>query len=258
MAAFKCFCINNIVCQTGYIYDALTFGEVDFVTTTGRATDITKLTMKNQWDDSALGLNFPKDSLLDGVVGIVSSRYIPNSGHARNFWFYYQFDEPQELVSFGLAMKADIEGAPNERWTSFDIQAGDSFNSLETHQHIECSFPIKNPTSLTYFDVNLKKLNINDVNGSDYLNVFSADESGSLSGLVTQGKSGDSKMPLKAEVLLYDRMTHKLMQRTWSSSLGAYRFDGLDAGREYYAVSIHPNRTYNAAIQDGLKSGMTT
>ena len=257
MAAFKCFCINNIVCQTGYVYDALTFGEVDFVTTTGRADDVNKLTMKNQWDDNALGLNFPKDSLLDGVVEVVSSRYIPNSGHARNFWFYYQFDEPQELVSFGLAMKADIEDAPIERWSSFDIQAGDSFNSLETHQHIECNFPIKNPTSLTYFDVNLKKLNISNANDSDYLDVFSGDESGSFSGLVTQGKSGEPKLPLKAEVLLYDRMTNKLLQRTWSSDSGVYSFSGLDAIREYYAVSIHPNRTYNAVIQDGLKSGMT-
>ena len=74
---------------------------------------------------------------------------------------------------------------------------------------------------------------------------------------MTQGKSGEPKLPLKAEVMLYDRTTNKLMQRTWSSDTGVYSFNGLDAGREYYAVTLHPNRTYNAAIQDGLKAGMT-
>lgn len=101
-------------------------------------------------------------------------------------------------------------------------------------------------------------LKINKQGATRYINAYSFDESGSFSGLVTQGKSGEPKLPLRAEVLLYDRMTNKLLQRTWSDELGAYSFSGLDAGREYYAVTLHPNRTYNAAIQDGLKSGMTT
>lgn len=258
MAKFKCFLIKNIVCMPNYHYDSITLGELDFVTSTGRATDTSKLIVKNQWDDNQFGINFTKDSLLDNVIGVFSSRYRGGTGYATDYWLYYQFDEPQELVSFGLAMKSDVANTPDERWTSFDIYAGASVDALETHQHITCNFPPSNPTSLTYFNVNLQKVAPSYFGASDFLNVFSADESGSFSGTVTQGESGQPKIPLKAEVLLYDRMTNKLMQRTWSDESGAYSFNGLDAGREYYAVTLHPSRTYNAAIQDGLKSGMTS
>lgn len=174
-------------------------------------------------------------------------------------WIGYAFEEDVVVNSVTLRMRRDIQPEWLQAWKSAQIQYSDNGNNWFNYGLIFPNIPNGDATLHLVDIVTAKTLDVFVGNESAHqqLNVFSVDESGSFSGLVTQGESGEPKTPLKAEVLLYDRVTNKLMQRTWSDELGAYSFNGLDAGREYYAVTLHPSRAYNAAIQDGLKSGMT-
>lgn len=99
-----------------------------------------------------------------------------------------------------------------------------------------------------------------DVSGiigkSIYLDLYSNNESGSINGIVTEGLSGQPKLPLITNVALHERMTHRLIAITRSNADGSYTFTGVDSNLEYYATALHPTRKYNAVIQDGLRSGM--
>lgn len=99
-----------------------------------------------------------------------------------------------------------------------------------------------------------------DVSGitgnSVYLDLYSSDETGFISGRVTEGLSAEPKLPIITSVALHERMSHKLIAITRSNADGSYVFSGIDASLEYYATALHPTRKYNAVIQDGLTSGL--
>lgn len=173
------------------------------------------------------------------------------------WWIGYKFDVDVNVTSVRLQTRQDMLIDFGQEWQSADLEYSDDGVIWFYDTTILPKVKALDKSVLTIKIVRLLDININTQKPLVNLSIYSMDESGSFSGLVTQGKSGEPKLPLKAEVLLYDRMTNKLLQRTWSSDLGEYSFSGLDAAREYYAVTLHPNRTYNAAIQDGLTSGMT-
>lgn len=192
-------------------------------------------------------------ALVDGDVD--SAMGSPTrEGGAPNWWLQYTFTDAVEIKAIRTI-----------GWFEFGLEidkvsAYTSDNGVDWTYYGTC-FVGQKTADINYYYTPIfggSAIGINTQGTTVFLDIYSQDESGSFSGLVTQGESGDPRLPLKAEVLLYDRMTNELLQRTWSSDIGAYSFSGLDAGREYYAVTLHPNRTYNAAIQDGLKSGMTT
>ena len=204
------------------------------------------------------------DAAFDGDPNtLIHSTYLGQAGYSpdiagTNWYIGYRFDEPQEVTAVSMQMRQDMQPDWGQEWQTGDLQYSDNGADWYKYITIEPRIPSMGLSLVTFPVIALGALKINKQGATRYINAYSFDESGSFSGLVTQGKSGEPKLPLKAEVLLYDRMTNRLLQRTWSSDLGAYSFSGLDAGREYYAVTLHPSRTYNAAIQDGLKSGMTS
>ena len=170
-------------------------------------------------------------------------------------WIGYDFGVNVNVTSISVSMHTAAESVRN--WNSVDIEYSDDsvnwyYSGTAYFYIVGLDKSLKNNLVTT-----LSSIGVAATKESSFIDIYSFDESGSFSGIVTQGESGQPKILLKSEVLLYDRMTNKLMQRTWSDELGAYSFNGLDAGREYYAVTLHPSRTYNAAIQDGLVSGMT-
>lgn len=190
----------------------------------------------------------------------VNTLYFPAEGQFTNQWVSYDFQTQEEVIALTADFRRESY-AGVWRFISAKIEHSDD-NAVWT---LAGYANIENGISDYLFSGSISALPTRDLitpidfdGNTAHLNIYTTDESGSFSGLVTQGKSGEPKLPLKAEVLLYDRATNSLLQRTWSSDIGVYSFSGLDAGREYYAVTLHPSRTYNAAIQDGLKSGMTT
>lgn len=232
--------------------------EVGFSTLSGKTSNETG---KGFTNSNIAGSN--ADAAFDGNLNtIVHSAYLGHPDYnasvvGLNWYIGYRFDEPQEVTAVSMQMRQDMQPQWGQEWQTADLEYSDNDIDWYKYTTIEPRIPSVLLSLVTVPVVALSTLNVNISPISNYINIYSFDESGSFSGLVTQGKSGEPKLPIKAEVLLYDRMTNKLLQRTWSSDLGAYSFSGLDSGREYYAVSIHPNRTYNAIIQDGLKSGMT-
>lgn len=196
------------------------------------------------------------DAAFDGDPNtLMHSTYMGQADYSpditgRNWYIGYKFDEPQEVTAVSMQMRQDMQPQWGQEWQTCDLQYSD--NGADWHKYItiEPRIPSTWLSLVTVPVVALGALKINKQGATRYINAYSFDEKGSFSGLVTQG---ESKLPLKADVMLYDRVTNKLMQRTWSDELGAYSFNGLDAGREYYAVTLHPDRTYNAVIQDGIK-----
>lgn len=170
----------------------------------------------------------------------------------------YESPSAYELYRVGLLMRqGGLYGS--DMWQTASVQYSDNGEDWFQYGFISPLFETDKiiRTERVVPVLPASTINIGVTNDSKNLDIYANNYFGGFSGIVTQGETGHPKLPLKAQVLLYDRMTNKIIKRTWSDDSGVYTFDGLDAGREYYAVTLHPNRTYNAAIQDGLKSGMT-
>lgn len=195
------------------------------------------------------------EKAFDGNPNTWTERQVGNN----NDWYIgYDFGLPVDIHKIGVAGRNDLAVGFGREWQSAAVEVSSDGNTWIYYGLIEPRIAAENSSLVISPIITNDSLNIFAYKGLVILDIYSTSANrGSFSGVVTQGKSGEPKLPLKAEVLLYDRMTNKLMQRTWSNNLGAYSFDGVDTGREYYTVAIHPNRTYNAVIQDGLKSGMT-
>lgn len=73
-----------------------------------------------------------------------------------------------------------------------------------------------------------------------------------FSGLVTEQITPAIKLPIRCEVLLYDKVNKKLIQRTLSDLSGFFEFKNV-APREYFVVAIHPDKEYNSIIIDIIK-----
>lgn len=175
-------------------------------------------------------------------------------------WFIgYDFGVDVSIEKVGVAGRNDLPLNLGREWQTAKVDVSSDGINWINYGTIEPYIAAEDSSLVIVPIISPHSLSVSAVISNSIItpNIYSDDESGSFSGAVTQGESGQPKTPLKAEVLLYDRLTNRLLQRTWSSDLGTYSFNGLDAGREYYAVTLHPNRTYNAAIQDGLTSGMT-
>lgn len=261
MSAHKYWLITNIVNRVEFFIGGRTVNEIRFNTKSGAVSNNSAKGFSNSF--SAYDTSQTGDKAFDGTDKIAHSTFSTEYNYdpsvaGLNWRIWYVFDEPQEVVDISLKMRPDMQPEWGQEWQKADIYTSDDGLIWRYYGFIEPKIaqmntafvqtPLYTPYNVVVSDT---------MRRYSSLDIYSVDESGSFSGLVTQGKSGEPKLPLKAEVLLYDRMTNELLQRTWSSDLGAYSFSGLDAGREYYAVTLHPDRTYNAAIQDGLKSGMT-
>jgi len=69
--------------------------------------------------------------------------------------------------------------------------------------------------------------------------------------LSIKGKIKQLGMPLLAPVFLFEKHTLQARQTT-SNEDGEYQFKGVVKGREYFIVSHHPAREFNAVIQDNV------
>jgi hypothetical protein len=63
--------------------------------------------------------------------------------------------------------------------------------------------------------------------------------------------------PSARKVRLFDLRTGLLIAQTWSRPDGAYRFDYLDASRDYFVLSHDHIRQFNAVIADGVQPEIT-
>lgn len=65
------------------------------------------------------------------------------------------------------------------------------------------------------------------------------------------GKTKKLGAPYSAPVFLFEK--HSLqVRKTLSDKDGNYQFKGVVKGREYFIVSHHPGRQFNAVIQDNV------
>lgn len=203
------------------------------------------------------GLEGPAKAF-DGNPNTLAHNYYPEDPlEAYKYYLGYEFTDPVVVNRIHVQMRQNMSPDWGQEWQTAEIECSNDGISWQYYGFISPKIQSMNLSLIETPVYSLYNLNATIFKQGKRLNLFSIDESGSFSGKVTQGESGQPKIPLKAEVLLYDRLTNSLLQRTWSDELGAYSFNGLDAGREYYAATLHPSRTYNAAIQDGLTSGMT-
>lgn len=63
-------------------------------------------------------------------------------------------------------------------------------------------------------------------------------------------------VPTERKVAIYRRSTNELVDTTWSDISGNYRFDSLRPNTEYYVLSLDHERSYNAVIQDMIRTDL--
>jgi len=164
----------------------------------------------------------------------------------------YISPEPYELHS--VEYKPIVQGIAQE-WLSADIEYSDDGITWHEFGIIKPNRAPKDQSLSTVLVVKalaIDSLSVLYANNTKYLNIYTVDESGSISGQVQE-----KGLPIKAEVALHDRLTRKTVAIAWSDGGGNYSFAGLDKDREYYAEALHPTRKFNLVGQDGLRSGMT-
>ena len=61
-------------------------------------------------------------------------------------------------------------------------------------------------------------------------------------------------VPTERKVAVYRRSTNELVNTAWSDIAGNYRFDNLRPNTEYYVLSLDHTRSYNAVIQDMIRT----
>lgn len=254
MSAHKWWRVINITVRTG-AFSVRSAAELRFINSEGIDSNVPS----KAFSESIFGAGYEAGNAFDNNAATMAHSETFGTNNQQGYLYYigYQFDTPVTVTSIAVQMRQDMTPDFGQEWQTAVIQCSDNGIDWAYYGYIDPKISHMNISLITAPIHSADTISISLSNKSSALNIYSNDESGSLSGLVTQGESGELRLPLKAEVLLYDRMTNNLLQRTWSDNSGAYSFNGLDAGREYYAVTVHPDRTYNAVVQDGLKSGMT-
>jgi len=58
--------------------------------------------------------------------------------------------------------------------------------------------------------------------------------------------------PIKCRVLLYERISGRLLQTAVSDLAGNYVFRGVALHTEYFVVAVHPTRAYNLEGADAV------
>lgn len=238
--------INVITQGSGDVLNAMEGGVLRLVNTQGVITNNPSKTISS----GGYGGDFDPLGAFDDTKNFAAA---PDANGDR--WIGYDFGVNVNVISISVSMHTKAPSVRN--WKSVDVEYSDDLINWTYAGTAYFNIVGEDKTLKNNAITSLSSISISGISNALFINIYSLDESGSFSGIVTQGESGQPKTPLKTEVLLYDRLTNRMLQRTWSSGTGVYSFNGLDTGREYYAVTLHPNRTYNAAIQDGLKSGMT-
>lgn len=240
--------INVITQGSGDVLNAMEGGVLRLVNTQGVITNNPSKTISS----GGYGGEYDPLGAFDDTKNFAAA---PDANGDR--WIGYDFGFGVEVNAISVSMHRDPFATSERNWKSVDVQYSDDLINWTyagtAYFHIIGDDKTLKNNAIT----SLSSISISGLGDALFINAYSLDESGGFSGLVTQGESGQPKIPLISQVLLYDRLTNGLLQRTWSDEFGAYSFNGLDAGREYYAVTLHPSRAYNAAIQDGLVSGMT-
>lgn len=231
---------------------ALSLAELRFYTKSGAvSSNPENIIVSSIYSGSYAGAN-----VLDGNPATLWHSHPTNDGgDYKNSWIGYRFDS-DEFVNKVMLQRTSSSEEGGREWIDGWLQYSD--DGLVWHDHKYLEFNLFDNAEKIFSIVLLSDININAYSKSAYLNIYTTDESGSFGGRITEGLASETKVPLVTDVALYDRMTHKLLQITRSNLDGSYTFKGLDANREYYVTALHPTRKYNAVIQDGLTSGLTT
>jgi hypothetical protein len=88
--------------------------------------------------------------------------------------------------------------------------------------------------------------NVSQRAGSGRRNIYQGG-SGTIQGTVTI-----ENIPGARQVRLFDKRSGLLIAETWSTPTGHYKFNNVDADREYFVVAHDHLRVYNAVVQDML------
>lgn len=69
--------------------------------------------------------------------------------------------------------------------------------------------------------------------------------------LSIKGETKQLGLPISVSVFLFEKHTLQV-RRVISNKDGEYQFNGVIKGREYFIISHHPTKQFNAVIQDNV------
>lgn len=163
---------------------------------------------------------------------------------SQGWWIGYIFDEPVEVTTLHIRMRADDLG---QEWQAADVEYSDD----GVIWHYQGSvFPL-----IGAMDTSLKvahiifvdRLQVNQPTNTIYLPISASSGNG-----IIVGQTQEQGIPYRCEVMLYDYHNKHLVDSTWSDKDGNFRFVGLNKHRRYYLVALHHGQMFNLVGQDGV------
>ena len=201
-------------------------------------TDSNKAISKNSYSPTE-GAFRAFDGDPDSICSAKGSEYA--------WWIGYVFDTPKDVRYVGIINRRNLPVNLKREWQSAILEASE--DGIEW-VFIGSILPASPPEYKELIICPLASLATLSVNyNSNYYNINPSitNSSGVYKGVVTE-----EKVPISAEVSLYNKTSGCLIGTSISNDSGFFEFIGLDPTRDYFAVSIHPRKEFNSIITDIL------